>query len=772
MFSRLGISQKIYLAFGTLVVLIAALSVGGYLGVQSVAEVFARYRDAAHQSLATANIVRDVDGLRLALGEYRQKRDAESADTFNAKLKALPLFSDETAAEFVGNETALTSITSLRDAINSYGKTFAAVVELDATRDAQIASMRDTAEVAVTSMNELLETAANLYDVAKVLEASQSSMRLREMVVLGERYFLGGDEAQFTALTEKGQAAATVSAEILKTSVPDYKPKAEATVKALTDYLALAATVHTTTAERARVETSELEATGVRVTAELDALQQGILATQSELGASGEASSNLTRTVLASLGGAAVLLGIILAVLIGRWLSGTIRHMASDMERIAGGNLEIEVHAEKQRHELGMMAKALEVFRTNGLAIRSMDQQKAAQSALDARQRAELIALQREIERVVSSALAGDFSARIDDTTVEADASGFARSLNDVMTTVERGVGETADVLDAFARSDLSRRMTGDFAGAFGRLKESANDAADNFSTVVRQLQDASRGLKVATTEILAGASDLSERTTKQAATIAETSSAVEQLQRAVKENASKTNEVASQTLIASGMADEGGKVMQKATVAMERITQSSTKISNIIGLIDDIAFQTNLLALNASVEAARAGEAGKGFAVVAIEVRRLAQSAAQASADVKALVQASEVEVRGGSHLVEEAAAKLASILTAVRENSTLVGGISSATQEQANAIGEVSIAIRRMDEMTQHNAALVEETNAAIEQTEGQASELDRIADTFTLSSEAEATSSAVRGAPQRNRPVHRSEGSAAVKTDWEEF
>ncbi|MFY8032556.1 MAG: methyl-accepting chemotaxis protein, partial [Devosia sp.] len=189
--------------------------------------------------------------------------------------------------------------------------------------------------------------------------------------------------------------------------------------------------------------------------------------------------------------------------------------------------------------------------------------------------------------------------------------------------------------------------------------------------------------------------------------------------------------------------AEEGGQVMTEATHAMERITSSSGKISNIIGLIDDIAFQTNLLALNASVEAARAGDAGKGFAVVAVEVRRLAQSAASASADVKALIEQSATEVRGGSELVAEAATKLGSMVAAARSSNELMETIARESRAQAGSIEEVNAAVRIMDEMTQHNAALVEETNAAIEQTEAQASELDRLVEVFK-----------VDAAPQRRR------------------
>jgi methyl-accepting chemotaxis protein len=174
---------------------------------------------------------------------------------------------------------------------------------------------------------------------------------------------------------------------------------------------------------------------------------------------------------------------------------------------------------------------------------------------------------------------------------------------------------------------------------------------------------------------------------------------------------------------------------MDSANAAMAAIQTSSGKISNIIGLIDDVAFQTNLLALNASVEAARAGDAGKGFAVVAVEVRRLAQSAAQASSEVKTLIEASAREVQTGSALVAKAAQKLADILSGAQHSSGLIDSIAQANGEQSGALEEVTIAVRQMDEMTQHNAALVEQTNAAIEQTEAQAAELDSVIEVFKL-------------------------------------
>ena len=215
---------------------------------------------------------------------------------------------------------------------------------------------------------------------------------------------------------------------------------------------------------------------------------------------------------------------------------------------------------------------------------------------------------------------------------------------------------------------------------------------------------------------------------------------------------------------------------MAEANQAMERISASSAKISNIVGLMEDIAFQTNLLALNASVEAARAGEAGKGFAVVAVEVRRLAQSSAEASSEVKVLIEQSGEEVAGGTRLVASAADKLSAILDAVRANAGQMEEIARDSREQASSIEEVNVAVRQMDEMTQHNAALVEETNAAIEQTESQASELDRIVEVFTLTEgrQAKAPSAPERSASKKSSAAatYLSHGNAAIDKDWSEF
>lgn len=335
--------------------------------------------------------------------------------------------------------------------------------------------------------------------------------------------------------------------------------------------------------------------------------------------------------------------------------------------------------------------------------------------------------------QVVDAAREGDFSQRVPEDFSDSELNRLAVSVNGLLDTVQRGLEETGSVLSALARTDLTTRVAGNYGGAFAKLKDDTNSVADKLAEIVGQLKASSESLASATNEMLTGANDLSDRTSRQAATIEQTSAAIEQLHATVTENASSAVRASTEATVVSQTAQSSGEAMAKATQAMSRIIASSTKISNIISVIDDIAFQTNLLALNASVEAARAGDAGKGFAVVAVEVRRLAQQAAQASGQVKALVDESTFEVEGGTRLVENVATKLRDVLDGIDKTAAALDRLASASRDQASSIGEVNTAVREMDQMTQQNAALVEQMNAALEQTESQSSDIASIANLF---------------------------------------
>ena len=489
-------------------------------------------------------------------------------------------------------------------------------------------------------------------------------------------------------------------------------------------------------------------------------------------------------------GGALLVLVAAVGVLFARSVSKPVARLAGTMKVLAGGDFNVQVSGAGRSDDIGEIARGIEDLRTSLIKATSMTEEERAGSERGRVERAAMLqALQAAFGDVADAAVAGDFSRRVDAEFPDREFNTIAASINTLVETVERGLRETSGVLSALADTDLSRRVEGNYRGAFALLKDDTNAVAEKLAQIVGRLKDTSRTLKTATAEILSGANDLSERTSRQAATIEETSATMEQLSGTVLQNAQRANEALLVAAAVTRTAEEGGEVMLKATDAMERITHSSGKISNIIGLIDDIAFQTNLLALNASVEAARAGEAGKGFAVVAVEVRRLAQSAAQASAEVKGLIEQSGAEVKTGSKFVAEAAQKLDAMLAAARSSNELMDSIAKQSQDQAASIGEVNAAVRQMDEMTQRNAALVEETNASIEQTEKQAIELDEIVAVFATGGAVPPRAQAARQSPsaqpkppqgikalqEKVKTAARSylnHGNAAVDKDWQEF
>jgi methyl-accepting chemotaxis protein len=502
--------------------------------------------------------------------------------------------------------------------------------------------------------------------------------------------------------------------------------------------------------------------------------------------ATGEAFAPIDslRNTMLLVGGGLLAVAAGLGLLFSRSVTGPISSLTGTMKALAEGNLEVDIKGAGRSDEIGEMARTVEVFRENALRITSMtDGERKASEQRRIDRTTMMRALQKAFGAVVDAAQQGDFTGRVEASFPDRELNEIAASINNLVETVDRGLGETGRVLSALARTDLTHRVEGHYQGAFEQLKSDTNAVAEKLSEIVGQLKTTSRNLKTATGEILSGANDLSERTTRQAATIEETSATMEQLSSTVLQNAQRAKEASQVAAGVTRTAEEGGAVMLKATDAMERITASSGKISNIIGLIDDIAFQTNLLALNASVEAARAGEAGKGFAVVAVEVRRLAQSAAQASSEVKGLIEQSGAEVKTGSRLVSEAAQKLDAMLSAARSSNDLMDGIARQSQDQAASIEEVNAAVRQMDEMTQHNAALVEETNASIERTEEQATEIDRIVEVFTIDTRemraaaAPAAARGIKGLQERVKTAAKSyltRGNAAVEVDkdWAEF
>jgi len=293
------------------------------------------------------------------------------------------------------------------------------------------------------------------------------------------------------------------------------------------------------------------------------------------------------------------------------------------------------------------------------------------------------------------------------------------------------------DLARSIADGDLGREVETGAFGEVGELQTALGEMRDALHAIVSQVRESSIGITSAATEVAVGNNDLSARTEQTASNLEETAASIEHLTQTVRTNADNARQANQLALSASEVAERGGEVVGNVVTTMETITESSRRIAEIISVIDSIAFQTNILALNAAVEAARAGEQGRGFAVVAGEVRNLAQRSSSAANEIKELITASVGEVDNGARLVREAGATMSEIVTSVRRVTDIMGEISAATNEQSIQISEVNAAVAQLDQMTQQNAALVEEGAASAESLKEQAGALNGIVSAFRLAS-----------------------------------
>ncbi|WP_137135532.1 methyl-accepting chemotaxis protein [Rhizobium sp. FKY42] len=397
---------------------------------------------------------------------------------------------------------------------------------------------------------------------------------------------------------------------------------------------------------------------------------------------------------------AVLLMTGMLGYVISRVVVRPVTAMTASMDKLAAGNLSVEIPGTERQDEIGRMAAAVAVFRNS-----MMEQSRLEKEAEENRSLTEEERLQREAAK-----------AR------EAEQIAF------VVNSLATSLGQLAD-------GDLTCRINTPFAGDLDRLRNDFNEAVERLNDAMATVGRNARAIDNGAAEIRSAADNLARRTEQQAASVEETAAALEEITTTVKDSARRAEEVGNLVTRARSGAEKSGEVVQRAVEAMQSIEKSSEAISSIIGVIDEIAFQTNLLALNAGVEAARAGEAGKGFAVVAQEVRELAQRSATAAREIKALISTSGDQVRGGVDLVNQTGEALAVIVREVQEINTHIHAIVTASREQSTGLQEINTAVNTMDQGTQQNAAMVEEQTAASHGLASEAATLNNLIAQFRI-------------------------------------
>ncbi len=605
--------------------------------------------------------------------------------------------------------------------------------------------------------------------------------------------FAKGMEARFPQLR-------SLAADLTRLAPPSQREQTRAIEKAIADFI----TFRSETIRLGReVSTAAANAQGNNEAnrANRKALNDLLVAfaKQTEV-ASSELAQDASRFVGVAQIGLPVLLGVtllgsLLAALLfaQRSLTGPILDLSGVMETLTRGDLTVSVPHLDREDEIGAMAKAVSVLRENAEQVALLQQQEQAATAARLARAQSMEAVVSDVGQVVAAAVAGDFSARLQIDHADEQMQKLVAGINEINTVVDGATGEFSAALQSIAAGDLTHRVETHYRGRFADLKNAINETVERLSTTVKTIQTTSEDVGVAAREISTGAHDLSKRTEEQASSLAQTAATTEELAASVKATAESSIQAAAVADEAMKAAQSGGAIAGQAVDAMARIEEASQKISDIIRMIDEIAFQTNLLALNAAVEAARAGEAGKGFAVVASEVRTLARRSGDAAKDISTLISSSNSEVSEGVKLVRQAGDQLNRILAASEKVAATIADISAASGEQANGIEEMSQAVAHLDEMTQQNAALSEQSAASAAALSGRIGQLNQLVSTFRTGHESGRTGAAALAAAagdpaslrqraeaafaesrpvQRQAPAPRAPLKKAVNQGWQEF
>jgi len=719
------IRGRLYGGFGVLMVFVLVLAAFAVWKMWTMQEEVTRLSSYTANTMRVLEIANNLQAIRAAVLHYEFDGDQASySEAAQRETKTIELLQ------------AATANTPSEERRRTYSGIEGQVRQLRAKREAlgeAVKKMTDARSVLVKGGDALAGDVGKFVDEARanadrtILQAAAEFQTATLMVSVASWRFLATRDADDTAAFQRALNAAKQDVtKIDQMDLPQNVRSIFDTVRAdLKSYASAfgAASTALLTADQIYNDEIRTIATSSLQTMEgvVTSLRQGYDTTKAQ--ADDTIASTITaQEVVAVL---ALLFGGVLAFFLARAIAAPLSSLCGAMKELGDGNFDVVLPGLGRKDEIGDIAQAVEHFKVKAA-------EKAAREADETlrRQKAEAEAqAQAQAQAAAERAKVAEEQARV--------------------------VALLGDGLKKLSEGNLRYRLGDGFSDAYRQVKDDFNVAMERLQETIVAIARAAKEVAEATAEITGGATDLSQRTEEQAAGLEQTSASMEQISATVRKNAENANAAKTSAATTRTVAERGGAVVAQAVQAMAKIEESSVKISDIIGVIDEIARQTNLLALNAAVEAARAGEAGRGFAVVASEVRSLAQRSSQAAKDIKDLITNSNGQVREGVDLVNRAGSSLDEIVESIKKVAEIVADIANASAEQASGIDQVGKALSQMDEATQQNSALVEESAATAKALEEQAHSMDRRVAFFQTGAGA-GEAAPPRAAPARLQPA----------------
>jgi methyl-accepting chemotaxis protein len=663
MLERMSLAKRVTLGFSVVIAVVVALASVAMIVNWRLTSSFEEYRRIAAQNIVLVSYLEDLLDARVSDFAYRQVSTEDNAQGVLSNLAEITGSTDGREA-FAEYPELLAEIDALQAGAERYSATFARTVELEQRQRAEAATLATLGTEARTILSEVHSGVATNGLGPFAIEAGGNALQSLLLARLYVQRFLTTNEA-VDLETAKSHLGALRSAgrtlTIALTGRDVLQGQAEDALAKMAAFEASLDKVAAILAERNGLRTEEMDALVGAVTDRIDATQARVQEIQGDVDVMATTLLDRTRLLvpLGAVLGLAV--SVLMAVLIGRSATRGLRTLGATTRRLADGDVDVDVQGTEHAHELGQMARALLVFRNNEV------ERRAAQAAAD-----------------------------------QANAAQ------------ERVVAALSSSLERLAGGDLTARVEGDFPAEFAGLQGNFNQTIHRLNGTISEVVDTANWLSENALALGDATTQLSRRNENQAAAIEETSASSNTLSESVKETASRAAQAKSFAGNTRERSGHGARTVEDTTKAMDRIRLSSEKISDIITLIEDVAFQTNLLALNAGVEAARAGEAGRGFAVVASEVGALSQRSADAVSEIRGIIETAAEDVASGVSMVGEAGKAIREVGQMVDQIATLIGEISDAATEQSENLLATNASVKQIDTMTQENAAMSEETAA----------------------------------------------------------
>ncbi|MEW7007721.1 HAMP domain-containing methyl-accepting chemotaxis protein [Lentilitoribacter sp. EG35] len=700
-FSNFNVGTKVALGSGVILVCLLFVATVAHFGLFNANTNFKDYRGLAVQTNQLGRIQASLLSARLYSKEFILKNTDKAAKNVSDRITAAADYINDGHTIFNRPEAREVMIQA-KENIATYGSSFNQVTELVTKRNSLVQGLNSVGPKAEKKLTEIMQSAFNDDDATASFKAGYALRSLLLARLYANRFLIDNDSASADRANKELDTFKSVSQQMLnELQNPKRQELAKAVFNLAGEYEQYFEDVVLVINERNGIIHDTLDIVGPKLASDMEDLKLSNKALQDELGprASKEIDYAVQFTDYASIG--TVLAGILLSLLVGRMIAKPIRRITKVMGQLADGDLTVDIPALGQKDEIGKMAQTLLVFKEAARDKMAMLQRQSE----DERTRAIKEREEREIEK--------------------------AEATREIKIVVE----ELGRNLKKLAEGDLTLEIMNAFPTEFDGLRNDFNHSIEKINDALSQIAQGTGSIKSNAVEMRSSADDLAARTEQQASSLEETSAALEEITATVEETSTRATEAADMAHLAKDDTEKSSLVVSNAVAAMEGIERASGDITNIINVIDEIAFQTNLLALNAGVEAARAGEAGKGFAVVAQEVRELAQRSAEAAKEIKELISRSSTEVASGVSLVKETGQSLNNIAEHVTNINEKISTIATAANEQLEGIKSVNTAVSQMDQVTQQNAAMVEESTAVTHQTAEDVDNLSHMISTFKI-------------------------------------